>query len=480
MRNLLLLSVIPMLVTACGGGDYGGGDFGATPGGVKDMTLARELIRNGKVPPAAALLVEGMFAEHDLGLTGDACNDTLCLRAALGVAPDRDGDARAWLQVGLSSNVVPELFVRPDTTFIFTVDVSGSMGWSDASDEYPTPGRLSRQLLHALVDPLTPGDQVAMVAYGSVVRTVLPLTAAADEAPIRAAIDGLSENGSTDMYGGLVRAYELGRQARALGRDNVRIVLFTDVQPNVGPTGPGSFEALVGAGAVDGVHLTVVALGLGIGPEVLQSMAHLRGANAFSIVGADGVDRFMEDQYPWFTTPIAYDLSVAVRHASDLAIDTPYGFPTGFAEDPRLDVATVFLSKNKGALLLSLAETEAGALDGAYADADVSWVNPSGVERSATLRTARDGAALDDRGQWFAQEATARATALALLVSGMHDAAAAYGGDPALARSIMRTAQERFAADAAAIADPTLEPEVALGAAMLDLIERGAPQGTFY
>jgi Ca-activated chloride channel family protein len=480
-RSNLLLGSLLAVVTACGGDfGHGGGDFGATPGGVKDMKLARELIASGQVPPAAALLVEGMFAEHDLGLLGAPCDDTLCLRAGLGVAPDRDGDPRGWLQVGMSSNVDPETFVRPDTTFIMTVDVSGSMGWGSGSDAYPTPGSLSRSLLHALVDPIGAGDQVAIVTYGSDVRTLLPLTSGASEGAIRSAIDGLREAGSTDMYGGLQRAYELGRQARAAGRQNVRIVLFTDVQPNVGATSPSAFDELVTRGAADGVHITVVALGLGVGAEVMQSMAKVRGANAYSMQRSGDVADFMTDEFPWFTMPIAYDLAVDVRHSSGLTIEHGYGFPTGFAEEPRLDVATVFLSKRRGALLVSLTEDEDGALDLAYADADLSWENPSGVVRTATMRASRDGAALDERGQWFAQEATARTTALALLVSGMHDAAAAYGGDPALATTIMRGAQERFAADALAIGAESLTPEVALGAAMLRLIEERAPQGTLY
>lgn len=480
MRNWHLLFV--SFLVACGGG-YGspsGGDFGATPGGVKDLRFARELIANGQVPPAAALLVEGMFAEHDLGLTGAPCNDTLCLRAGLGVAPDRDGDPRGWLQVGMSSNVDPETFPRPDTTYIMTVDVSGSMGWGYVDDEYPSPGELARETLHELNVLIEGRDQIAIVTYGSDIRTVLPLTSGLDEARIAGVIDRLGEGGSTDMYGGLQRAYQLGREARAAGRQNVRVILFTDVQPNVGPTSPTDFDRLVSQGAADGVHITVLGLGLGMGPEVMQSMAKVRGANAFSMTRSEHVTELVTDEYPWFTVPIAYDLAVDVRHSSGLAIEHGYGFPTGFAEDPRLYVATVFLSKRKGALLVSLTEETEGALELAYADADLSWVNPSGVTRATTVRATRDGAALDERGQWFAQEAVARTTALALLVSGMHDAAAAYTGDPALAASIMRGAYERFAEDAAAIGAPDLVPEVELGAAMLRLIEERAPQGSLY
>ncbi len=472
------------LVAACGSvdaysGSPTGGDFGATPGGVKDMSLARELIASGRVPPPGALLVEGMFAEHDLGLTGAPCNDTLCLRAAAGVAPDRAGAARGWLQVGMSSNVDPDRFVRPPTTFIFTVDVSGSMGWSNGSEAYPTPGWLSRATLHALADQVDAGDQVAIVTYGSEIATPLGLTRGSDQARISAAIDQLREAGSTDMEGGLRRAYELGRQARAAGQQNVRLVLFTDVQPNVGATAPSEFEQMAAAGADDGVHLTVLALGLGVGPEVLQSMAQVRGANAFSLQRPEHVSALIADEFPWFTAPIAYDLAVAVRPAPGLAIADGYGFPAGFAEDPSLEVATVFLSKRRGALLVSLRETELAALDGLAADLDLSWRNPAGVTRTSALHVARDGN-LDDRGQWFAQASTARTTALALLVSGMHDAADQYGNDRDAALAIMQAAADRFEADAAALAEPALDVEVALGRELLRLMQTGAPQGTLY
>src|SRR5205085_10535159 len=116
-------------------------------------------------------------------------------------------------------------------------------------------------------------------------------------------------------------------------------------------------------GADDGVDLTVVGLGLGMGPEVMQSMAKVRGANAYSMTKSEHITEFMTDEWPWFTAPIAYDLAVDVRHSSDLTIEDGYGFPTGFGEDPRLDVATVFLSKRRGALLVSLTEDTPGALD---------------------------------------------------------------------------------------------------------------------
>ncbi len=74
---------------------------------------------------------------------GAACERTLCLRAALGLAPDAAGAARGWLQVGMSSTIDPATWQHPPPTFVMTVDVSGAMQWDYPGDEYASPGRLA-------------------------------------------------------------------------------------------------------------------------------------------------------------------------------------------------------------------------------------------------------------------------------------------------------------------------------------------------
>lgn len=473
-RSALSLALV-LGLAACGGdGGYGGGT-GATVGGVKDLRLARELIAHGQIPPPAALLVEGMFAEHDLGLAGAPCQDTLCLRAAAGIAPDRADVPHGWIQVGLSSNVDVDVYRRPATTFIYTVDISGSMGWG-RDPTLSTPGGLSRKVLHRLADRIDPGDRAAIVTYGDTVT--VPLAFTADRTALHAAIDRLAEGGVTDMESGVRKAIELGREARARG-EAVRIVLFTDVQPNVGATSPTAFEQMVATAAEQGVHTTVLGLGLGMGPEIMQSMAHLHGANAFGIIRDEDIDTFIADEYPWFVAPIAYDLTVGLALPTGLDVDTPYGFPVGFADDPTLTAASVFLSKRRGALLVSLAGDDA-ALDGLTADLALGWKTPNGVAHETRLTVARAGAALDERGQWFAQSSVERTTALALLVDGMHRAAEQYPFSRSEAEVTMAAAQARYEADAAASGAEDLAAEVDLGRAMLALIRAGAPQGTLY
>jgi Ca-activated chloride channel homolog len=475
MKRRLASSLL--LLTACGG--MYGSDFGATPGGVKDLTLARELIAAGQVPPPDALLVEAMFAEHDLGVNGLACEQLLCLRAAAGIAPDVSGAPTGWVQIGLSSTVDPETWVRPSTTFVMTVDVSGSMGWENDGGTYASAGSVARTLLRSLGDELRPDDRVAIVTYGSDVEVPLGLVAGDDDR-YRRVVDGLGTDGSTNMEAGLLRAYDLAEEAALDGTTaQTRVLLFTDVQPNVGATDAGSFENLATMGADRGIGITVLALGTGIGPEVMRGIAHVPYANAFSLMSDEDAGDLMADQWPWFTTPIAFDLHVEVTPATGFSLGELYGFPSGSDEEvPGMTVETVFLSKRKGALLFSLRPDEGTDLSALGANLLLSYRTPSGELFSGTLTPAYDGSPLDERGQHFAQPSTARTVALALLVSEMHEAAVAYGTAPETAAARMRAAHERFAADAAG--DETLSAEVPFSQALLDLMAAGAPQGTLY
>jgi hypothetical protein len=209
-------------------------------------------------------------------------------------------------------------------------------------------------------------------------------------------------------------------------------------------------------------------------------MASLRGANAFGIMDEEEVSQLMTDEYPWFTTPIAFNLRVNAALDNGWAIQRGLGFPAA-SDDQQIGLKadTVFLSKRKGALLVAL-DSPTDAPDGLSGRFSLAYSEPDGTPITADAAFAYDGTALDPRGQWFAQKGVARTTALGLLIEGMHEAALDYSSDPETAQGIMKAASERFAADAAALADEDLLIEVDLASAMLKLIEQHAPQGTLY
>lgn len=334
--------------------------------------------------------------------------------------------------------------------------------------DYGTPGEISHDLLHEIVDEFGSQDRIAIVTYGSRVRTELDFTDPTD-AKVARAIDGLDEGGSTNMEGGLERAYELARDAD-FGTDEVRLALFTDVQPNVGATSGSEFEQLAEEGAADGIGLTVFALGAGVGQEVLLAMSHLRGGNAFSLFTHEDVDELMEDSWPWMFSPIAYDLAVSMEPPAGFSLARGYGFPASTDDEPTaaLEVATGFLSRREGAMLLQLtpADGEVGPFEIA---GTISYTTPAGAAKSADVQASFDGE-LDERGQGWEQHSVGRTSALALLVDGMKNAATAYQTDHPAAVVEMTSVHARFAADATALADDDLPVEVQLAADLLALM----------
>jgi Ca-activated chloride channel homolog len=473
----------PGVSTGAPGAAAPSGEFGATTGGVKDMKLARELTLNGQVPPAGAFVVEGMFSEHDLPVPGAPCTSLLCLRAAGGVAPDLSGTSAGWVQVGMSSTVDPETFQRPTLSVVLLVDVSGSMSWSysTGSVAYGTPSETAITAVRAVVAKLGAGDRVAIAKYADEAQQVLGWTEMADRPTVEAGMNKISGDGSTNLVAGMKLAVALAQQALAAQKtQQVRILLFTDEQPNTGGSDPQTFEGMAKAAGDAGIGLTVFGIGLGLGQDVLTAMTHLHGGNAFSLMKADEVAPLFEESWPWMVSPIAYDLSMKLEPDSGLAIAESYGFPQGTTPSAALEVSTVFLSKSRGALLVRLAREDKATLGAFHATGTLSYRTVEGTPKAQSLDVYYAGEALDAKGEYFEHGSTAKTVALAILTAGMRTAAEDYAGDHDTGKATMHKVADRAAADGKALNDADFDVEVALASDVLALMLADAPQGDLY
>ncbi|MGL4609460.1 MAG: vWA domain-containing protein [Trueperaceae bacterium] len=473
-----LTVVLLVFLTACGDGGIpnsapGGGDFGATPGGAQDMGLARELIKNGKVPPAGAFTVEGMFSEHDLPLEGSACNQLLCLRGALGIAPTVAGESSAWLQVGLSSNVDLATLQRPPLSLVFVVDISGSMSaqYTTAYNEYQTPLQVSKLFMEKLAPTLTASDEVAIVVYGDTAATVLGFTTGDEQQTILSSIRALVSEGSTNMEAGLQEAYRLIQSAKS--DSEKRLLLFTDVQPNVGATETSQFETLVQEGASSGAGLTVLGVGIGLGAETFDVMSKVRGGNAFTLFGSQEVDKVIEESWPYMAVPVAYDLRVSLVPSEAAQVAEGYGFPTA-NKQADLTASTIFLSKRRGALLVRMSLPTVTPFN---VTGNLSYTLASGETITDTLNASYSNEQLENE-RYYSQGSLKKTISIALLVSNMKKAAELYSTDREQALLLMYNTAKRFSEDAGA--DETLTAEVQLSNALLELMQSGAEQGTLY
>lgn len=340
------------------------GKMGATPGGAQDISYARDRIRAGEVPHPDTFTPEGLFSEHDLPLeTGRKCTQTLCLdAAATGVELAALPEAR-WLgQLGFGSGIDAKTWHREPVNLVTVIDKSGSMSGQ--------PIDTVKASLHQIVDQLTPGDQLAIVLYGSTAHVHLPSTAitgGAERKALHAAIDQIRIDGSTAMEEGLRVAYKVAQDGAAHFKGRTRVMLFTDERPNVGATEAASFMGMARAASKSGIGLTTVGVGVQFGAELATAISSVRGGNLFFFSSVpEMTDKFKKD-FDTMLTELAYDLKLRVWPQKGVKIVGLFGLPGEMVKRTpdgglEMTVETIFLSRERGGIYFAFAPDNGGAL----------------------------------------------------------------------------------------------------------------------
>ncbi|HMV67740.1 MAG TPA: VWA domain-containing protein, partial [Myxococcota bacterium] len=344
MHRVTLLSLA--LTAGCGQVDYmyiDPGDWGATPGGAQDIGAARDVIASGGVPSADAFPVEGLLSEHDLPVAGPPCDDLLCVRPALAVAPWLEtGELTTWLQLGMSSGL-PAAWERPPLDLVLIIDRSSSM----SSDMVETlTGAASA------VEQMGPQDRVAVVLFADRPRIAVPLQAVTDVAAIERELFRVDANGGWELMPAMEAGLELLEDAGPDPDRIRRLALFTCSYPGVGPNQDDPFTQLVRRAADERVGTSVYGVILGANPSLSDMLGEVRGGTTSFLESLDKVERVFVDDFDAMVTPLAYDLQVDVQLPAGASIAARYGVPGD--GDLAFEATTVFPSRRRGAMLARL------------------------------------------------------------------------------------------------------------------------------
>ncbi len=382
------------------------------------------------------------------------------------------------MQIGYSSNIDLDSFQNQPANILLLIDVSGSMGWNYGN--LGRPAQITNALATSVVREMGHEDKVAIVTFDSNAYNIQSFISGDHQDLLLEKLNTLSDGGSTNMEAGLKRAALMMNE---LDNETTlkRVILLTDAQPNTGATSPGTFMDIAHGLAQSDIGLTLIGCGIGVNPEVMSAMINLRGANGFSLNSVEEVNRFMADNWPYFTYPLAYDLQIAATPGNVFTVDNGYGFPGGSGE---LHSATIFASNRRGALMIELT---GGQFDLLSANLALSYTTPRGdpVEQTIDLQIPA-GAELDDAGRYFTQYSVQKTTALALLTDNLHQAAEVYKADSEQAVSLVSNAVTQFESDIDALisqnpADETaLRRELQMANDLLILMQEGAPQNSLY
>ena len=456
-------------------GAAGAGYLGVTPGGMKSVQFARELLDLGMLPQPGEFASEGLFSEYDLPLPVVDPGKKLLAIAGAGKRATIVGQPEVThlVQIGFASGLKVEDFHREPLFLVLVLDVSGSME--------PKLDLLKKTALTALAK-LHPGDAVAVVSFSEDARTeVAPvLYGAGDWARVSATLGALAIRGGTNIEAGLTIGFGLAQNAPAGFAGRRRVMLITDEMPNIGATSPTAFMAQATEASLKGVGLTTIGVGLDFDANFVRRVSSVSGGNAYWFDDPADMAGTLDKDFDLMVTEVAYDLKLQITPAPGFKVAKVYGVPGDtFAPTPDggivMDVPTLFLSHNKGAIYVSLVADGRHVGTPVLARADLSYLlygQKEPVTEAFEIRAVADSAVPPglSRGELLVSECEAIAAA-----------SQAFYEDNRLARAgqLASALSEQFARHP----DPVLAPEARLMAkvaAFLAAAERepALPSGT--
>ena len=237
-------------------------------------SVTRRYLRDGYLPPTEAVRVEEFVNTFDYNYAPPS-QDAFAVH--IEGAPSRFGEGKRLqlLRIGIQGRVVPDEN-RKDAMLTFVIDVSGSMAMENRLG-------LVKGALTLLVEQLRPGDEVAIVVYGSKARTVLQHTGIEGREEILEAIHSLEPGGSTNAEEGLRLGYKHALRNAKVGNIN-RVILCSDGVANVGETGPDAILKKIRSHVAEGITLTTVGFGMGNYNDVLMEQLANKGNGSYAYV----------------------------------------------------------------------------------------------------------------------------------------------------------------------------------------------------
>lgn len=266
--------------------------------------IMRRYLRDGVMPPAAAVRVEEMVNYFDYAYPlPDVANQPFSADVAVFDAPW--DDERQLIRIGLQGFDLPRE-EGPPANLVFLVDASGSMA---PRDRLP----LVKRSLRLLVDRLGRDDRVAIVTYAGRVGVALEPTRGSDRAEIRSAIRKLGSGGGTAGAAGLQLAYDLAEENFDPDAVN-RVILATDGDFNIGISDPDRLEDFIEEKRQSGIYLSVLGVGTdNLNDRLMQRLAQAGNGNASYLDSLQEARKVLDEEIGGTLFTIADDVKIQVE-----------------------------------------------------------------------------------------------------------------------------------------------------------------------
>jgi Ca-activated chloride channel family protein len=193
----------------------------------------------------------------------------------------------AIVKVSLRGCLPPKATRRAPVNLALVIDKSGSMSGE----------RIERAREAALeaVRRLGPDDLVSVVAFDNGVRTLIPARRVGDGSAVSEAIETITANGGTNLYGGVVAGAEALRRHIEDGYTH-RVILLSDGQANVGPQTPEALGSLGAQLVREGISVSTIGLGLDFNEDLMTRLARRSDGNTYFVENSRDLGRIFGEE----------------------------------------------------------------------------------------------------------------------------------------------------------------------------------------
>lgn len=212
----------------------------------------------------------------------------------------------------------PARVERLPMNLALVIDRSGSMAGGKLEH--------AKQAAEQLLARLRPDDDLAIVAYDDVVRTLVPSTPARHRDVFTSAIRTLRPGGQTDLHGGLMAGYEevLSRfDERRLNR----VLLVSDGLANVGVTDRRAIAERAARCAERGVRISTMGVGIDYDEVLMADVARRAGGRYSYVDQPEAIAAHLDAEIDQLERTVARDLVVEIELGEGVALRELYGYP---------------------------------------------------------------------------------------------------------------------------------------------------------
>jgi len=424
MRTHLLAALalaLPLLSTACTGSR------------TSDVVL-KTAITHEQLPPADPTQYLTLSADTSNRFVASGAPGEVTLRLRL--------DAKALRNAA-----------RPPINLALAVDTSGSMEGKSIDD--------ARAACLALVDALSEGDRIAVVAFHSSTEVIVPSTriSKANIDGLRARIRAMQARGTTDMNGGLSAAVsEVSRHLDPKGIN--RIVLLGDGVPN----DESQIVNIARSAGPHGISITALGLGLDYNETLMNQVAQVSGGKYHFISDSSRVASVFQEEVLRLRRVAAKNMQLRLSAGPGVVIEEIVG--TGEIHAQKTAVGLGDISENESRDIIVRLKTPARSAGAVIelVDAALDFSAPAEAEQRLSQGTFVSLHATADEQEHAAgrnvevEIATARVTLASRIVAAI---AMARGGNIVGARALLDRAEKDASAEALRLGDQELTEKAA-------------------